>query len=375
MPPNRQSQTLERLRMVYPDSYSLGHSGENDYEMIPGDVLHMEPGSVDTQVPEIPANQLCAIAFTSGSTGASMPNVKYWETLREGSLSNAKLLMSDVVGRVNLLATVPPQHMWGFETSILLPLFFDAAICHLSPFYAQDIADALQSMPSPRVLISSPVHLDALLKSGVRPANIDRIFTATAPLSKQLAQALEARFEARVLDIFGCTESGILAIRDTSREELWTLAEAFELEVRKDEVVIRAQHLPEDVALPDLIELVGDGRFRWLGRHQDMINIAGKRGSLTDVNNRLKAIPGVTDGVIFMRYGSINRLAAMVVAPGLKPSDILRELKSQIEPVFLPRPLYLLDKLPRQETGKLSTKAVAELFEEIRNSRAARDTR
>ena len=76
-----------------------------------------------------------------------------------------------------------------------------------------------------------------------------------------------------------------------------------------------------------------------------------------------------------MPEGSINRLAALVVAPGLKSSDILRELKSQIEPVFLPRPVYLLERLPRQETGKLSTKAVTELFEEIRNSRAAGDAR
>ena len=100
-----------------------------------------------------------------------------------------------------------------------------------------------------------------------------------------------------------------------------------------------------------------------------MINIAGKRGSLADLNHRLLAIPGVNDGVIFIRENSPERTAALVVAPRLHAADIIGELKSQIDPAFLPRPVLMVPCLPRQETGKLAKKAVQELFETTARAR------
>lgn len=363
MPPNRLKTTLELLGEMFPDSYTLGDSTLADCESSRNMPRSGPLGEFHPDLPEIPAEQLCAIAFTSGSTGTPSPNLKYWETLRTGTLGNSELLFGKLRRRLNMLATVPPQHMWGLETSILAPLFANTAISHLSPFYPQDIADALESLPGPRALISSPVHLDVLLRSGVRLEKLDWIFSATAPLSEDLARKLEAQYNTQVFEVFGCTESGILASRKTATDTLWRLSASFEFEPGKEGVSIRGAHLPEVVILPDVIELVGDHQFRWLGRHQDMVNIAGKRGSLADLNRRLSAIPGVLDGVIFSPGDNPDRLAALVVAPKLKPADILEALRSQVEPVFLPRPIYLVAALPRQETGKLSRKAVLDLFE------------
>ena len=369
MPPNKLASTLALLAELFPDSYTLGDSTLSDDE-ISRNMPRSEPsGEFYQSVPEVPVKQLCAIAFTSGSTGTPTPNLKYWETLRTGSLGDKELLFGKLQGQLNMLATVPPQHMWGLETSILAPLFANVAISHLAPFYPQDIADALESLPGPRALISSPAHLNVLLKSGVQLTELDWIFSATAPLSEGLAKSLEMQYNAHVLEVFGCSESGILASRNTATETLWLLSDLFEFESGKEGVLIRGRHLPEDVILPDAVELVGDHQFRWLGRHQDMINIAGNRGSLTDLNRRLAAIPGVVDGVIFLPESSPDRLAAMVVAPKLKPADILGELKPQIEPVFLPRPIYMISALPRQETGKLARKAILDLFEKTRRTR------
>ena len=118
--------------------------------------------------------------------------------------------------------------------------------------------------------------------------------------------------------------------------------------------------------MPDIIELVGKGKYRWLGRQADMVNIAGKRGSLADINLRLREVPGVVDGVVFAREEQPDRLAALVVAPGVELSDILKNLKDRIEPAFLPRPMYKVDMLPRQETGKIAVKVVQDMFNRIR---------
>ena len=369
MPPNRQRLTLEQLAAEYADCYTFGEAGVDGVEHVDGAAIAAAQTSMISNVPDVAANHLCAIVFTSGSTGAPTPNRKYWQTLRAGSLSNVDLLLDDTLAQVNLLATVPPQHMWGFETSILLPLFSNVAVSHLTPFFPQDLADALQSLPEPRALVSSPVHLHAFLNARTGRHSIDRIFSATAPMSEQLARDLEDRFAAQIVEVFGSSESGIIARRNTAHEALWRLSETFHLKVDKNGLLISAAHLPENVQLQDVIELVDDRRFRWLGRHQDMVNIAGKRGSLTDLNHRLNAIPGVIDGVIFLPDEDSKRLAALVVAPDLDPSDILEQLRPGIEPAFLPRPVYIVATLPRQETGKLARKMVVQLFNETRRSK------
>lgn len=366
MPPNRLDGTLNELTLAYPDSYTLSDAGKT------GETNSVEPNDTDPDVcqhdgpfPMVPDDQLCAIAFTSGSTGKPSPNMKYWHTLKEGTLGNIDLLLKKSNVRLNVVATVPPQHMWGLETSILLPMFANVAISDRTPFYPQDIADALSSVPAPRALVSSPVHLNTLEKSGVSLSGVDNIFSATAPMSMDLAQKLENRFDARVLEVFGCTESGILAARHTSEETLWHLSELFELETGEAGTLVKAGHLSENVMIGDRIEKEGEHHFKWLGRHQDMINIAGKRGSLTDLNQRLLSVPGVEDGVIFSPPNNPERLAALVVAPKLKPSDITEALRPIVDSVFLPRPVYLVSMLPRQETGKLANAAVMSLFDEF----------
>jgi hypothetical protein len=139
--------------------------------------------------------------------------------------------------------------MWGLGTSILFPLFCDMAVSHRTPFFPQDIADALAALPEPRALVSSPVHLDAFLRANVGPLKIDQIFSATAPMSADLAQELERRFGARVIEVFGCSEAGIIARRYTASETAWQLSRTISVDVNSDRVLIQAPHLPEDVIL------------------------------------------------------------------------------------------------------------------------------
>ena len=49
----------------------------------------------------------------------------------------------------------------------------------------------------------------------------------------------------------------------------------------------------------------------------------------------------------------VQRLAALVVAEGLAESDVLAGLAPAVDPVFLPRPIVFVPRLPRNEVGKL----------------------
>jgi len=359
MPPNRQPATLTEIEQLYPGSYRIGHGDDGESERQTSPTRDLK-----TDAPVIGEHRSAIIAFTSGSTGKPAATQKSWNTLRVGTAHNFLALLEDIAGMPNLVATVPSQHMWGFETSVLLPLLHEATVSYRNPLYPQDIANAIAEVPAPAVLISSPLHLRTLMRSGVRIPELAKILTATGPLSADETRELEGHFNTRVLDAFGCTESGVIATRNTAREENWTLGPAFKLEPEASETRIIADHLPEPVVLPDAIELTGEHSFKWLGRHQDMINIAGKRGSLADLNTRLVRLEGVHDGIIFQPPGA-QRLAAMVVAPHMNAREVLNALGPQVEPAFLPRPVLMVDQLPRQATGKLSQAAVVELFEAI----------
>jgi acyl-coenzyme A synthetase/AMP-(fatty) acid ligase len=53
-----------------------------------------------------------------------------------------------------------------------------------------------------------------------------------------------------------------------------------------------------------------------------------------------------------------------VVAPGLTREAVLAALRERVDAAFLPRPLVLLERLPRATTGKLPQEALRTLARE-----------
>jgi acyl-coenzyme A synthetase/AMP-(fatty) acid ligase len=159
-----------------------------------------------------------------------------------------------------------------------------------------------------------------------------------------------------VLEIYGCTEAGSLASRRALPDEPWTWYDCVQARRRGDAIEVSGDCLSETVILSDRLDMDGQGRFRLLGRSRDMINIAGKRASLSDLNLRLNGIEGVEDGAFFQPDDPLEgrgRLIAFVVAPRLPREDILGALRQLVDPVFVPRSIYFVPRLPRNESGKL----------------------
>jgi acyl-coenzyme A synthetase/AMP-(fatty) acid ligase len=117
--------------------------------------------------------------------------------------------------------------------------------------------------------------------------------------------------------------------------------------------------------LQDVLETEGQ-HFVVRGRNADMIEVAGKRASLADLTRRLLAIEGVQDAAVLQpdatEVGTIARVAALVVAPNLNTREILQRLATAIDPAFMPRPLLIVDRLPRNEVGKLPRTKLLELL-------------
>ena len=266
-----------------------------------------------------------------------------------------------------LLATVPPQHMYGLEASVLLPLASGHALCGEQPFYPADIAAAVERLPRPRALISTPVHLRALLGSDIALPPLDLVLSSTAPLAQQLAAETERRFDARLLEIYGSTETGQIAIRRPTQCAEWRLWPGVSLELHGDATWAHGGHLEQRTPLQDVLEMSGADTFLLHGRVTDLVNIAGRRSSLAHLTHQLNSIPGVEDGAFFhveepaASHTGVARVAACVVAPSLGAAQLLQALRERIDAVFLPRPLVFVAQLPRNGTGKLPLSALRAL--------------
>ena len=374
LPPGRALKLVEELAADYAGSYCLVDA-PMEIKGIDQHVLSLDESGTtgdEEAIPEIPADLIAAIVFTSGSTGRPNPNPKRWGDLVIGLMLAGERFGFQSSMHEMILATIPPQHMYGLEVSIVLPLVAGLSIHAGHPFFPEDIRRVLSAPPKPRTMFTTPTHLRACVESGLEWPRLSRIVSATAPLSVELAARAEELFSCRVLEIYGCTEAGSMATRRTVDGDLWRFYDGITCREHDGVVYVSAGHLPCPVPLNDFIEIHSDSRFKLLGRHADLVNIAGNRASLSDLNLKLNAIEGVRDGVFMMppdqADDDVCRVTALVVAPDLEKKEILAALAERINPVFLPRPLYKVDSLPRNTMGKLPREALSRLLEQLRNS-------
>jgi acyl-coenzyme A synthetase/AMP-(fatty) acid ligase len=372
LPPNHVADTVARLRARFADVYALVEGDAPAHEL---PTVRHDEGPTSTQavaaVPRIADELVAAYVLTSGSTGDPVPHAKPWGLLVRNARSEARRLSaalerSDLRG-IALVATVPAQHMYGFESSVLLALHGGAVLDAGRPFFAADVAAALARAPSPRVLVTTPFHLKTVLDAEIALPRIALVLCATAPLAPQLAARAEARFGAPLVEIYGCTEAGQVATRRTVDGPEWRTFDGLVLHGDGDAVTVSGGHVAQPTLLADVLEVRSKDTFRLLGRSNDLINIAGKRSSIGHLNFHLNSIEGVVDGAFWMppddgaEGPGIVRLVAFVVAPGLARERIVEALRDRVDAAFLPRRIVRVDALPREATGKIAIARLAEL--------------
>ena len=378
MPSSFTAGTLQQIQDRYPDIICL-HDGTQRAEGLREWRISdtQEPLDADeVTAPEIDVNQVAAIVFTSGSTGEPTAHAKTWGRLCVNGASEAARLGS---AEHTIVATVPAQHMYGFESSVLLAMHGGSSVWRGKPFYPADIAAALAASPRPRMLVTTPYHLSNLVGSGTEVPECDLLLCATAPLSTELAITAEALFSSPLFEIYGCTESGQVASRRTVSGPVWQLLPGLSMASDESGAWVSGGHVEGRVALTDQISHLGGDLFRLGDRHSDMVNIAGKRASLAALSATLRGLPGVVDASYLLPHESsasptesIQRLAALVVAPALSVNDIITALRQAVDPAFLPRPLLKVDALPRNATGKVLANELQALFQRARAAAPAR---
>jgi len=356
----------ERLVREYPGATVLGDVRPAN---APDHWLDVAPyaasdAHADT-VRKVAANRPAAILFTSGSTGESVGHAKTWGQLWHGARVWADALGWRDATRLAVLGSVPPQHMFGLEATVMLPLYAGVPVHAHHPLLPADVEAALHRESRSFWWMTTPTHLRAVLASTIEAPHLVGIVSSTMSLPAPAARAVEARWKIPVMEIYGSTETGLMATRRTAVEEPWTPMPDVSLHPREGGVDAQGARIEATIALGDLLEFLPDGRFLWKGRVADLVKVAGKRASLAALSRHLLEIEGVDDGAFFVPdagSGEAKRLAAFYVSRTLEPQAVAALLRQSFDPVFVPRPLFRVDRLPRNATGKLTRASLAALY-------------
>ncbi len=332
-------------------------------------------------IPTIAADFAAAILFTSGSTGQPTAHTKSWGQLSHGAANLAVALNWTRSAPRAIVGSVPSQHMFGLETTVMLPWHAGIPVHASKPLLPADLEAAVAECARPCWWMTTPVHLRPPLRAATTMRDLAGIVASTMSLPPALAVAAEAKWQVPVVEIYGSTETGALATRRTASEEWWTplgdVVLTRQLEGEAERIYATGPHIEGPVLLADELRFNPDGSFLWLGRSADMLKVGGKRASLSALNQRIAEIPGVDDAVYFVPDADgdaashddahpARRLTAFYVSSTLVPEQVLAALRALVDPVFVPRPLIRVSQLPRNANGKLPRAALAALFSDSR---------
>lgn len=314
--------------------------------------------------------------FTSGSTGQPRRVIKPISCLD----NEAALLSSRFAGRLagcRVIASVVPQHLYGLTFRIFLPMSLGLPLHAAMLYYAEQLA-ALGSEHR-YAFISSPAFLKRL-DPQLTPPPLELILSAGGKLPWSDVQATAAWCGVWPDEIYGSTETGILAWRHRQQDDIaWQTFPGVTITQEGDTFRAHSPIIPqkEGLLLDDVLIFADDCRFQIAGRRGRTVKIEEKRISLSEIEKRLLTLRGIREAAALpVSRGGRQGVGVLLVLDdatrqawqrsGSKAMELAwrRSLIPWLEPVAVPRYWRILDEIPVNSMNKRVYAQLQELFHE-----------
>ena len=294
---------------------------------------------------------------TSGSSGTpkSCTHQTAW------MWQEANFLGHLLAGRRRILSAVPSHHIYGFLFTVLLP-----QTLHINPLPVVDLRTsspgALAHLAQPGdLIIGHPDYWRNVTRlTRALPADIIGV-TSGAPCPDELARDVVRAGLARLIQIFGSSETGGMGWRDDAALPYT----CFPYWQKQDDHMSLSRTLPDNTRSPfplqDRLSWSDAQHFLPAGRLDQQVQVGGINVSPARAAQVLKQHPDVQDACVrLMRHDEGNRLKAFVVP---RRSDMDQQMlaetlsdwvREQLSTPERPAAFTFGTQLPRQENGKLS---------------------
>lgn len=293
---------------------------------------------------------------TSGSAGQPKPCRHTLGALWDEAAELAALLP----GTTRVLCAAPSHHIYGFLFSILLPRALGIGPGDVRDLRAGSPSLLARSARAGDLVVTHPAYWRAALVSAAPFAPGVTGVTSTAPCPPDLAEALLAHGLARLLQVYGSSETGGVGWRD-SHAQPYTTFSCWRRDPTDPAVLLRDGGAAGRYRLQDLLAWHGERQFVPTGRIDEAVQVGGINVFPERVAQVLRAHPAVAEAAVrLMRSDEGSRLKAFVVAhPGAAAAHVLRDelrqfASARLSAPELPAAVSFGAALPRTANGKLS---------------------
>jgi acyl-CoA synthetase (AMP-forming)/AMP-acid ligase II len=227
--------------------------------------------------------------------------------------------------------------------------------------------------------VTSPAHLTRIPPiAALQAAHLRLVLSAGAALPDDAAGEAAQALGCPVTDIFGSTETGVVARRlRNAATASWRPFPGVAIRRGEDgRLSVRSDHLAGGgwLETADTIALRDDGAFDLMGRTDRIVKIEGHRISLADLERKLCASPLVQEAAVVTLETKPPSLGAAVVLTQMGQRmlreigafrlgrKLRRDLAETLAAAGLPRHWRFVPSLPVADLGKSRAADIADLF-------------
>jgi len=384
---HRLAEEMERARTLAPDLRHLAYWGSGAADGLEALMAEASPefDAVDTA-----ADDVCLIAFTSGTTGEPKGTMHFHrDMLAICDAYSRNVLRPEPADR--FIGSPPLAFTFGLGGLVLFPLRVGASTVLLEKAGPDDLLPAIGQHKA-TICFTAPTAYRAMLAKlgGHDLSSLRKCVSAGEPLPKDTFEAWRGATGIKLMDGIGATEMLHIFIAAAEEEirpgSTGKPVPGYEAKVIDDEgrtlppgsigrLAVRGptgcRYLADERqrkyvqdgwnVTGDTYLMDEDGYFWYQARSDDMIISAGYNIAGPEVEAALLTHPAVAEcGVVGAPNdgrGTVVK-AYVVLRSGVSPSaDLTKALqdhvKAEIAPYKYPRIIEYVDALPRTQTGKL----------------------
>jgi len=312
-----------------------------------GDISFMTSGS--TSLPQI----------IEKSSAALIKEADYWASYFADDFSL-------------VVASVGHQHIYGFIFACLVAPLLRVPVSPQRIVSLEELSMLCMKHPG-LLFISSPSFLSRVgACDEVIPSGATMTISSGGPLHRKDAEAARKLLGCPILEVFGSTETGAIAIRRQSEgEEFWSsLGELTPLD--QPERFCFSAPWCESQALGDRIDLQESGEFSLLGRADNIFKINEKRVSEQLLLEQATSFAGVDDARVWQLDGElklllISRCPKLLLqyqdAPRELTNQLRRHLMEVVDYASTPKSLRVMQQLPVDARNKTTQELARLIFD------------
>ncbi len=342
-----------------------------------GKELVIEPQQLDQiTLQALDMNKQSLLIFTSGSSGQAKTITKSLQQF-QSEIETLESCWGQQLAQAQVLATVSHQHIYGLLFRVLWPLA--AGRCFHSQMYLSPEPLLKAASDIAAYWVASPAQLKRLdeLTPWQSIAKLAAIFSSGGALAITAAKQIQDNCQHKVLEIYGSSETGGIAWRQSVDDALWTTFKGIEVSVDEQGVsYLKSPYLvaKSPFVLDDKIKMAEEGRFALLGRVDRIVKVEEKRLSLDELEQQLIAYQWIEQAYTLVLTGKREKVAAILVL-SVAGQDYLQQqgraalikmlrqqLMQSFETVLLPKKWLMMHTLPLTSQGKVNRGLLEQLL-------------